>query len=187
MTDSEYGVSVFINCPFDEAYQEFFDAMVFTVYSCNFLPRCAKEADDSSQPRYEKIVDIIKGCKYGIHEISRTEPNEVGLPWFNMPLELGLFLGAKKYGGPKQRLKKCLILDREPLYTSEFRRLLRDSGVKSIRLPRKSPNLNAHAERFVLSVRTECLNCFIPWVKAPCVGPLRSTWPITTERGITRG
>jgi transposase InsO family protein len=60
------------------------------------------------------------------------------------------------------RDKRFLILDRDPLYTRAFRGLLRGSGVDVVRLPRRSPNLNAHAERFVLSVRTECLNSFIP-------------------------
>jgi len=51
-----------------------------------------------------------------------------------------------------------LILDRDPVYTAQFRRLLRDGGVKPLRLPAKSPNLNAHAERFVRSIRNECLD-----------------------------
>ena len=42
-----------------------------------------------------------------------------------------------------------LILDRNPLYSAAFRRLLRDSGVKPLLLPERSPNLNAFAERFV--------------------------------------
>ena len=50
-----------------------------------------------------------------------------------------------------------LILDRDPLFTAVFRRLLRDSGVKPLRLPARSPNLNAFAERFVLSIKSECL------------------------------
>jgi transposase InsO family protein len=54
--------------------------------------------------------------------------------------------------------KRFLILDRDPLYTAAFRRLLRDSGVKSVRLPAKSPNLNAHMERWILSARREVLN-----------------------------
>ena len=58
--------------------------------------------------------------------------------------------------------KSHIILDRDPLYTAAFRRLLRDSGVKAVRLPANSPNLNAYAERFVLSVRTGCLNKMIP-------------------------
>jgi transposase InsO family protein len=50
-----------------------------------------------------------------------------------------------------------IILDRDPLYTAAFRRLLRDSGVKPLVLPAWSPNLNAFAERFVESVKSECL------------------------------
>ena len=51
-----------------------------------------------------------------------------------------------------------LILDRDPLYTKDFRRMLRDAGTKPLRLPAKSPNLNAHAERFVRSIKEECLS-----------------------------
>ena len=36
------------------------------------------------------------------------------LPRFNMPLELGLFLGAKRFGGKTQKVKRCIVLDREP-------------------------------------------------------------------------
>ena len=50
-----------------------------------------------------------------------------------------------------------IILDRDPLYTTAFRRLLRDSGVKPLVLPAWSPNLNAFAERFVESAKSECL------------------------------
>ena len=42
------------------------------------------------------------------------------------------------------------------------RGLLRDSSVKPLRLPANSPNLNAYAERFVLSIRRECLDRFVP-------------------------
>jgi transposase InsO family protein len=55
-----------------------------------------------------------------------------------------------------------LIHDRDPLFTRAFRRMLADSGVQSVRLPARSPNLNAFAERFVRSVRDECLSKVIP-------------------------
>jgi hypothetical protein len=58
--------------------------------------------------------------------------------------------------------KRYIILDRDPLYTAAFRRFLKDAGVKVVRLPARSPNLNAFAERFVRSVRQECLNHIIP-------------------------
>jgi transposase InsO family protein len=48
-----------------------------------------------------------------------------------------------------------LILDRDPLYTAAFRQLLRDSGVKPLVLPARSPNLNAFAEGFVLSIKSD--------------------------------
>jgi hypothetical protein len=50
-----------------------------------------------------------------------------------------------------------IILDRDPLYTAGFRRLLRDSGVTPLVLPAWSPNLNAFAERFVEYAKSECL------------------------------
>ena len=53
-------------------------------------------------------------------------------------------------------------MDRDPLYTKAFRRLLADAGVEAVRLPPRSPNLNAYAERFVRSVRQECLDHIIP-------------------------
>ena len=58
--------------------------------------------------------------------------------------------------------KKYIILDRDPLYTPKFRNFLRESETKPVRLPRRSPNLNAYAERWILSIRSECLNHLIP-------------------------
>jgi transposase InsO family protein len=51
-----------------------------------------------------------------------------------------------------------ITLDRDPLYTTAFRRLLGDSGVTPVVLPAWSPNLNAFAERFVESATSECLD-----------------------------
>src|SRR5262245_51484785 len=55
-----------------------------------------------------------------------------------------------------------LILDRDPLYTGAFRALLRHSGVKPLRLPARSPNLNAFAERCVGSIKSECPDRIVP-------------------------
>jgi hypothetical protein len=107
--------TVFINVPFDRRYRKLFDALVFAVHDCGFLARSAREQDDGSQARLAKLYEIIGDCRFGIHDLSRTSLDaEYGLPRFNMPLELGIFLGAKKYGGGKQARKSCLILDREP-------------------------------------------------------------------------
>ena len=57
--------------------------------------------------------------------------------------------------------KRYLIIDRDTKYSVQFRRLIRDSGTNVIRLPPMSPNLNAYAERFVRSIKDECLNRMI--------------------------
>ena len=117
MTDGE----VFINCPFSDDYAEHFRAIVFAVLRSGFTPRCARENDDGGEVRIDKICRIIGECRYGIHDISKTEPDPVSrLPRFNMPLELGLFLGARKYGGSAQARMKALILDTEPYRYQQF-------------------------------------------------------------------
>ena len=52
--------------------------------------------------------------------------------------------------------KRYLIHDRDPLFTAEFLKILEASGIESVKLPRRSPNLNAHAERFVRTIKESC-------------------------------
>ena len=49
-----------------------------------------------------------------------------------------------------------LIHGRDPLFTTPFREILSSSGVETVKLPARSPNLNAYAERFVRSIKSEC-------------------------------
>jgi transposase InsO family protein len=56
------------------------------------------------------------------------------------------------------REKRLMIHDRDPLFTRGFLEILGSAGVRSLRLPARSPNLNAYAERFVLSIKSECLD-----------------------------
>jgi putative transposase len=56
---------------------------------------------------------------------------------------------------------RYLIHDRDPLFTREFLCTLKDGGVESVKLPPQSPNLNAHAERFVRSIKESCLERLI--------------------------
>jgi transposase InsO family protein len=51
-----------------------------------------------------------------------------------------------------------LIVDRDAKYSYDWRSFIEEQGVEVIRLPPKSPNLNAHAERFVRSINEECLD-----------------------------
>jgi len=105
-----YVRQVFLNCPFDDGYRPIYEAIIFSVIHCGFVIRCAREREDSGEPRISKIVEIIRASQFGIHDISRVELDEVNhLPRFNMPLELGLFLGAKAYSSePRQKARRCL-------------------------------------------------------------------------------
>ena len=95
----DYNKSVFINCPFDSAYEPLFRGLVFAVRHMNLVPKSALDASDVGQPRFDKILDLIENCKYSIHDISRTEIDpDYGLPRFNVPFELGLDLGCKRSG-----------------------------------------------------------------------------------------
>lgn len=116
-----YDESVFINCPFDDGYRPLFRATVFTVYDCGFDPCCALEVYNSGQVRIDKIMKLVEDCRHGIHDISRTELDSANqLPRFNMPPEMGLFLGAQRFGAGRQKDKTCLVLDREPYRYQKF-------------------------------------------------------------------
>ena len=58
--------------------------------------------------------------------------------------------------------KRYLLHDRDPIFTEEVRAVLRASGIEPLRLPAKSPNLNSYAERFVGSIRRECMDRIVP-------------------------
>jgi len=60
-------------------------------------------------------------------------------------------------------LENCryVLLDRDKKFCLSFRAMLRSAGVEPIRLPAMSPNLNAYSERWVLSVKSECLSKLI--------------------------
>jgi hypothetical protein len=110
----QYARQVFLNVPFDARYRKLLRALVFAVHECGMVARCAQERDDGAQVRFDKLCEIIAQCRFGIHDLSKTTLDSTNrLPRFNMPLELGLFLGARRYGGAAQGRKACLILDSE--------------------------------------------------------------------------
>ena len=57
---------------------------------------------------------------------------------------------------------RYLVHDRDPLFTESFTTLLRSASIETVKLPARSPNLNAYAERFVRSIKSECLAKIIP-------------------------
>ena len=134
---SQDATDVFLNCPFDDEYRDLFESVVFAVFDCGFRPRCALEVDDSGEVRIDKLLRIIEQCRFGIHDLSRTDLDPVSrLPRFNMPLELGLFLAAKRFGGARQKRKRSLILDRERY---RYQKFISDIAGQDIRSHANSP------------------------------------------------
>lgn len=115
-----YNDRVFFNCPFDSEYMPLFRAIIFAIYRCGFSPKSSLEEDNGLDSRLDKIIRLISLCKYGIHDISRTQLNNNGYPRFNMPFELGLFFGAKKLGDQEQKNKNALIFECTPYSYQQF-------------------------------------------------------------------
>lgn len=106
--------SVFVNAPFDEDFAYMLQAICFCVADLGFLPRLAPENGDNSVPRLERIQGIIETSRFGIHDLSRCraqEPHEYAR--MNMPFELGLDLGAARYGASNLPPKQLLVLEWE--------------------------------------------------------------------------
>lgn len=159
----DYSNNVFINCPFDGAYDDILRAIQFAIVDCGFIPRCALEANDSDDIRIEKIMNIINDCKYGIHDISSTDIDiNTSLPRFNMPLELGMFIGCKKYG---KNEKSYLILDSDRY---RYRNFISDIGGQDIKAHGNQPQRAVRGVRDWLnnkSNRTTIPSGSIIWVR----------------------
>ncbi|HEU5218984.1 MAG TPA: hypothetical protein VFU23_10005 [Gemmatimonadales bacterium] len=140
-----FGDSVFINCPFDREYWPIFEAAVFCVVHCGFVPRSTLEFTDSGEVRLHRLRDLIRSCKYAIHDLSRVELSPAsGMPRFNMPFELGLDLGARYYGAGKLERKRCLVLI---AHDYAHQKALSDISGQDPRNHHNSPDEAMHAVR----------------------------------------
>lgn len=126
MTSSNY--NVFINCPYDQTYKGLLDVILFVIVVSGFNPRLAKETSDSGENRIDKIIKLIQGSKYSIHDLSRMVSSKSGEIFrLNMPLELGIDYGCRKLLPKIYGDKKFLILDKEQY---RFQKALSDlSGI----------------------------------------------------------
>src|SRR6516225_5226810 len=68
---------------------------------------------------------------------------------------------------------RYLLHDRDTKYSAAFRAIVESVDVETLRLPARSPNLNAHAERWVRSVKEECLSKIIPFGERSAAGDER--------------
>lgn len=104
--------SVFINCPFDEAFAPLLQAMAFCVTDLGFHPRLAPENANNAANRLDRVIELIRGSKYGIHDLSRCKSKAVGeYSRLNMPFELGMDHACARFGSAPLTDKTILILE----------------------------------------------------------------------------
>jgi hypothetical protein len=104
--------SVFINCPFDEDFAPILQAMSFCVVYLGFFPRLAPENADNAAARLDRIVELVRGSKYGIHDLSRCKSTAADqYSRMNMPFELGIDHACRRFGGGQLSEKVILVLE----------------------------------------------------------------------------
>ena len=78
--------NVFINCPFDDDFRPLLKALVFEIIYLGFTPKLSQTLSSSSI-RINQIKNLIRTCKYGIHDLSRSKAMKKGeLPSFICPM-----------------------------------------------------------------------------------------------------
>ena len=104
--------SVFINCPFDDEFAPILQAVAFCVVYLGFYPRLAPENADNAAARLDRIIDLVRGSKYGIHDLSRCKSSDAGeYARMNMPFELGIDHASRLFGEGDLPEKAILILE----------------------------------------------------------------------------
>lgn len=123
--------SVFINCPFDEDYASLLQAISFCVVYLGFHPRLAPENADNAAARLDRIADLIRGSKFGIHDLSRCKSSAADeFARMNMPFELGLDHACGRYGSGELAEKTILVLEHDRF---DYHRALSDISGWDIR------------------------------------------------------
>ncbi len=122
-----------------------------TLYACDFFS--VEALSPFGTVRY--MVFFVIAIKSRAVEIAgiRVDPDEAWMKQLarNLVDPVDGFLRGAKY----------LIHDRDPLFTEAFKAILEAGGVKSVAIPAQSPNCNPYAERFVKTIKYECLNSFV--------------------------
>jgi hypothetical protein len=91
--------SVFLNIPYDDAFLRLYLAYIAAVSAFGLIPQATLVIPGGTR-RLERIIRLIKGCEYSIHDLSRVQldRNRPRTPRFNMPFELGLAVALQHSG-----------------------------------------------------------------------------------------
>lgn len=94
--------SVFLNIPYDSAFERLYFAYIAGVSAFGLVPRATLEIPGSTR-RLERILELIESCAYSIHDLSRVQldRNPPATPRFNMPFELGLTVAWQRVASRK--------------------------------------------------------------------------------------
>src|SRR5258708_17427358 len=94
--------SAFLNIPYDQQYESLYLAFIAGLCAFGLRPRATIEIP-STRRRLERIVVLIRGCRYSFHDLSRVQldRHSPATPRFNMPFELGLAVGCSLGANPK--------------------------------------------------------------------------------------
>src|SRR5947209_7275123 len=89
--------SAFLNIPYDDRYSNLYFAFIAGLCAFGLEPRATLEIA-SGERRLDRIFDLMTGCNYSLHDLSRVQLDRAAprTPRFNMPFELGLLLGWRK-------------------------------------------------------------------------------------------
>jgi hypothetical protein len=89
--------AAFLNVPYDAQHEELFLAFLAGLSGFALIPRATLEIP-GSQRRLDRIVRLLRRCRYSFHDLSRVEldPTPPATPRFNMPFELGLAVALEK-------------------------------------------------------------------------------------------
>jgi len=157
--------NVFINCPFDDQYLELLRPLLFTILYLGYEPRIASERFDSGEARINKIQDLIKVSKFGIHDLSRLKSTRINqINRLNMSFELGLDIGCRMFSKDRKKNKKSLILEKEK-YT--YKKAISDLSNSDIKNHDNKPEKLVQQVRnwFVEVDKPDLLNATKIWEK----------------------
>lgn len=138
--------NVFINCPYDKEYFKLLRPIIFTVITMGYHPRLALETSDSGENRIDLLYKLIDESQYSIHDLSRLQSSEENEFYrLNMPFELGLDFGCRKYSSDdKYRNKRSLILEKSYY---DYKRALSDISGMDIKPHNDEPQKAIKAVR----------------------------------------
>lgn len=129
--------SVFVNCPFDAEYDALLRPLLFSILVLGYRPRIASERSDAGEIRLTKICSLIEASQYAIHDLSRLRAATGGEFYrLNMPFELGIDYGCRRFGDDRHKNKRSLILAGKPY---EYRRAVSDLAGVDIKHHREQP------------------------------------------------